>query len=658
MADRLAVGAQVGSYRVASLIGASVRGGREMSVVYRAEHVRLGTPVALKVLAPEWSEDEAFRERFLHDVNLAATIDHPNVIPIYDADVHEESLYVVMRLVAGGGLKALLARTGPLDPELVPAALGPVAKALDAAHERGLVHGDVKPGNVLLHWSRNANVDHVYLTDFGMPIDRSAETELSQIGTTTDMFDYVSPEQLEGQEPTPKTDVYALGCVIYHSLTGRVPLTPGLTRFHGGAGNGGVEPPSQARRGLPAEVDAPVLEAMSRDPSRRPDTCEQVTRRLADALGVESGSIRGPWSAGVSAPLSGATGLAGRTALPTDGEPSQAAARAPAEPVEGAPAPETLETQWSPPAPDEPAATPQESRSGAPQDPSETEWGPSETEWSPPASEESVARSAPEHPSAPVERASVPAERRSSPGDRLPAPPRPPEAAHEPPPPGADDDGRPHPPVARGRKISGKTVAIVGAAVLAMVGGYVASNLGGGGGEDKGTQAVQPASKAGSATPAAAGPLGGLVTDGLPEFRCTVTQAAAGGQVLEHANCVPRVRDVPPIDRATITRFSSVQALDEFFERSRTLAGIRSRRSSEPCRPGPTWVGQGRWFTDRAGTEVGGRMFCSTPDEVAPTEEPRIVWTVDSSTILGEASAPDPGDLFSWWTRERNLREG
>src|SRR4051795_10790272 len=125
MAEPLSVGGQLGSYLIESVIG---RGG--MSTVYRAVHTRLGTPVALKVLSPELSEDDAFRERFLREAKMAAGIDHPNVIPIYDTGLSGESLYIVMRYVAGGDLKTLLMSSGPLDLDRACAVLRPVARAL------------------------------------------------------------------------------------------------------------------------------------------------------------------------------------------------------------------------------------------------------------------------------------------------------------------------------------------------------------------------------------------------------------------------------------------------------------------------------------------------------------------------------------------------
>ena len=142
--DDFVIGGQLGNYLIESVIG---RGG--MSVVYRAKHARLSTSVALKVLAPELSSDDSFRERFLREAQMAATIDHPNVVPIHDMGMREGSLYIVMRYVAGGDLKAMLATSGPLDAEQAVSVLMPVALALDAAHAHGLVHRDVDRKSVV-----------------------------------------------------------------------------------------------------------------------------------------------------------------------------------------------------------------------------------------------------------------------------------------------------------------------------------------------------------------------------------------------------------------------------------------------------------------------------------------------------------------------------
>ena len=158
MESGIAPGTAFGTYRVESLLG---RGG--MGVVYRATDLSLERPVALKLIAPELAEDESFRERFLREPRLAASLDHPNVIPIYEAGEHEGQLYLAMRYVEGSDLRTLLERDGKLAPERTLAILAQVAGALDAAHRRGLVHRDVKPANVLLDED-----DHAYLTDFGI----------------------------------------------------------------------------------------------------------------------------------------------------------------------------------------------------------------------------------------------------------------------------------------------------------------------------------------------------------------------------------------------------------------------------------------------------------------------------------------------------------
>jgi serine/threonine-protein kinase len=275
MAGSVALGARLGSYRVDSVIG-----GGGMSVVYRGAHVRLGTPAAIKILAPgPRGQEPGFADRFLRGVEELARLDHPNVIPIYDADVQDGVLYVAMRYVAGGDLKALLSRTGPVDPAAVGAILGPAATALDAAHARGLVHGGVKPSNVLLEWSPAGGVEHVYVTDFGMPAAADGRTVH---GTAIDRYDYAAPEQLEGEAPTPRSDVYALGCVLYHCLTGRVPFGHGMPGAPPGpGGRGAIAPPSAARPGLTDAVDAAVLRALAADPSERFAGCGEVMAAFA-----------------------------------------------------------------------------------------------------------------------------------------------------------------------------------------------------------------------------------------------------------------------------------------------------------------------------------------------------------------------------------------
>src|SRR5436190_3385375 len=162
MAGDLDVGSVVAGYRIEGMAG---RGG--MGVVYVAEHVHLGRRVALKVLAPELAADASFRERFIRESRLAAQIEHPNAIPVYDAGEADGVLYIAMRLVEGTDLRKVLDRDGALPPERTLGILDAVAGALDAAHEDGLIHRDVKPPNILLEPGRGGG-EHVFLTDFGL----------------------------------------------------------------------------------------------------------------------------------------------------------------------------------------------------------------------------------------------------------------------------------------------------------------------------------------------------------------------------------------------------------------------------------------------------------------------------------------------------------
>ena len=274
------VGTVLGDYRLEAVLGAS-----PAAVVYRAAHVRLGTPATVKVLAPVAGEDEQGRERFLRRVTATAGIDHPSVIPILDAGVHEDEPYIVMRYVAGGDLKALVARTGALEPALAMTILAPVAEALDAAHACGVVHGGVKPSNVLLRWSRDGTVQQVYLSDFGMA-ERTPSTEgLSSVGPLVDRFDYLAPEQVEDGEVGPPADVYALGCVLFHALTGRAPFGGrfGGAVLHGPRRRGRRAAERRARR--PAgRRRRPVLRAMEEDPGRRFAAAGELMRAVGMAL--------------------------------------------------------------------------------------------------------------------------------------------------------------------------------------------------------------------------------------------------------------------------------------------------------------------------------------------------------------------------------------
>ena len=262
-------GARVGRYRVEAVLG---RGG--MSVVYLAEDLRLKRKVALKVLAAALAENERFRQRFLSESELAASLDHGNVIPIYEAGQAGDSLFIAMRYVEGSDLKALL-REGPLPDERAVAVAAQVAGALDAAHTSGLVHGDVKPSNVLI----DAH-GHAYLADFGLTKrlgdPRSPEGDAQLLGT----IDYVAPEQIRGEQVDGRADVYSLGCVLYECLTGRQPFQRGndAAVLYAHLED---EPPAT---GGPA--DPVIATALAKSPDDRYQTCAELVEAAREALGV------------------------------------------------------------------------------------------------------------------------------------------------------------------------------------------------------------------------------------------------------------------------------------------------------------------------------------------------------------------------------------
>jgi serine/threonine protein kinase len=201
-------GSVIAGYRIDSLIG---RGG--MAVVYRAEDMRLGRKVALKLLTPQLADNEQFRQRFIQESRVAASLDHPNIVPIYEAGEADGQLYIAMRYVVGHDLKGLLAdQGGRLPLEWALRLFGQIGDALDSAHRAGLVHRDVKPANILVAESQerpgDVRGDHAYLTDFGLT---KRTTEVSSGLTGTGHFlgtvDYVSPEQIQGKPVGPGTDI-------------------------------------------------------------------------------------------------------------------------------------------------------------------------------------------------------------------------------------------------------------------------------------------------------------------------------------------------------------------------------------------------------------------------------------------------------------------
>jgi serine/threonine protein kinase len=254
-------------YRIDSQVG---RGG--MGVVYRATDLSLDRSVALKVLTEELAKDAGFRRRFVSESKLAASLDHPNVIPIHAAGEHDGILYIAMRFVPGDDLREMLRQDGRIEPERAAQIIAQVASALDAAHAHGLVHRDVKPANVLM-----TPEGHVYLTDFGLSKRLSSDTEATRSGMVLGTLDYIAPEQIRGETIGAFTDVYSLGCMLTHLLTGQVPFT--VPTEEGKLWAHFSEPPPKPSARLPSlgtEFDAIVARAMSKRPADRYATAGEV----------------------------------------------------------------------------------------------------------------------------------------------------------------------------------------------------------------------------------------------------------------------------------------------------------------------------------------------------------------------------------------------
>jgi serine/threonine-protein kinase len=269
------IATEFAGYRVDSRVG---RGG--MGVVYKATDLSLDRTVALKVLTEELARDPVFRRRFVTESKLAASLDHPNVIPIYSAGEFEGVLYIAMRFVPGDDLRTLLRADGRLEPARAASMIVQVAAALDAAHAHGLVHRDVKPGNVLV-----TPEDHVYLTDFGLSKRLSTDSEATRSGMVLGTLDYIAPEQIRGEKIGRFTDVYSLGCLAAHLLTGQVPF-PVQTEEGKLWAHFSEPPPKPSARvpGLGTGFDAVVTRAMSKRPEDRYQSAGEVGAAVQAAM--------------------------------------------------------------------------------------------------------------------------------------------------------------------------------------------------------------------------------------------------------------------------------------------------------------------------------------------------------------------------------------
>src|SRR4051795_6616478 len=283
MADQVEIGQVFAGHRIEAEAG---RGG--MGVVYVATHLALNRRVALKLIAPDLAADEGFRERFKQESMTAASIDHPNVIPIYHAGEEDGKLYITMRYVEGTDLRAMIARDGKIPARQAAEIVSQVAAALDAAHQHGLVHRDVKPANILI-----GEAGQAYLTDFGLTKHAGSRSGLTKTGMFVGTLDYIAPEQLQGGPVDARVDVYALGCVLYQVLTGTVPF-PRDTEPAKIWAHMQEEPPSvvASHPDVPAQFEQVIHRAMAKKPEDRYPSAGDLGRAAlasAEARDVATG---------------------------------------------------------------------------------------------------------------------------------------------------------------------------------------------------------------------------------------------------------------------------------------------------------------------------------------------------------------------------------
>ncbi len=283
------VGQRFGDYLVEAQIG---RGG--MGVVFRARHVVTGDIVALKLMAPDLADNPTFRDRFIREAEAGPNLMHPNIVPVFESGEADGELFIAMELIEGTDLKGLIQEEGRLDPKRVLSIFRQAASALDAAHESGMVHRDVKPQNILVVPRETLeNVDRVYLTDFGLVRPLSSETSASRTGQVFGSVAYMAPELIEGIPADGRADVYALGCVLYECLTGKVPferdneVSTVWAHIH-------EDPPmlTDTYRDLPGGLNDVVFKAMAKHPDDRFLTCGEFITELELGLGRKLSALK------------------------------------------------------------------------------------------------------------------------------------------------------------------------------------------------------------------------------------------------------------------------------------------------------------------------------------------------------------------------------
>src|SRR5680860_1085231 len=602
------VGTDFAGYQVQGIIG---RGG--MSVVYQAEHPRLARIVALKVLSVELSEDDRFRERFVRESRLAASVDHPNIIPIYDAGASDDLLYIAMRYVKGD-LKSMIQREGRLRPERLMPVFTQIASALDAAHHLGLVHRDVKPANVLIAFSSGPDGrDHVYLADFGLTKHAKSRSGITGTGQFVGTVDYMAPEQIEGKQVDGRVDVYALGCIAYECLTGRVPFTRDTDAAVIWA-HLKEDPPkvSSVAGNVPPEVDEVIGKAMAKSVDDRYDSCMKLLVALREAMDLDPArSQRGS----VAPPPRRETVMRERpdpVAAQAPVPPSTVYPPAPlSAPATFAPPPQTPSSQEAPASQTGVAPSPYEGRSEV--SPPTAEPGPS-----PPVS---VAQAAPVVPT-PTQPASPGEEKR------------------------------------RGRLlglVALVAVLLVGGAVIAFM---LQDDTGPGGGVGQASAGATTEQALAARTTADLRPVGAfpdtveslflvahIGADNIVSWNCR------RGSTLEDAIRGVICSPGDGVSEASYSLFHDGFRMRNYF---RDLQDSKGASAAGECVSPEPWrgfwsIGPETW-AHALGSDKGdyrGQVLCFR----SPTGEPHIAWIDYSTKIFAEATAPRGGEepLYYWW---------